>query len=97
MSKEIKNHLTIVRIMMLEVRDRIGGKVEINESTVRSLYLNLITENYETITMYHGEEFATEIMGIYSECELYETCVLIRDSISSVRELEDLIKPKQRR
>tara|TARA_R110002074_G_scaffold115453_10_gene246394 strand:- start:1851 stop:2144 length:294 start_codon:yes stop_codon:yes gene_type:complete len=97
MNTEIENPLTIVRIMMLEVRDRIGGKVEINESTVRSLYLNLIAENYETITMYHGEEFATTIMGIYSECELYETCALIRDSIANVRQLEDLIKPKQRR
>lgn len=92
-----KNHLTNIRIMMLEVRSRIKGKVEINESTVRSLYLNLITENYETITMYHGEEFADAIMEIYSECELYETCALIRDSICSVREIEESIKPKQRR
>ena len=81
--------------MMLEVRDRIGGKVEINESTVRSLYFNLVIGNYETITMYHGEEFATTIMEIYSECELYETCALIRDSIVGVRELEELIKNKQ--
>jgi len=75
--------------MMLEIRHRIDEPVEINESTVKSLYLNLLTENYETIMMYHGESFTTELMEIYVECELYETCALIRDDIESVKKLID--------
>jgi len=86
-----KATLTKIRIMMLEIRSRINGKVEINESTVRSLHFNLITENYETIRMYHGDEFTTALMEIYSECEMYETCALIRDSIDSVHKIEELI------
>jgi len=82
-----KRHLTHIRVMMLEIRERINDVVEINESTVRSLYLNLITENYDTIMMYHGEEFTTAVMELYAECELYETCTLMRDKIGDVKKL----------
>jgi len=78
------NSLTMIRVMMLEIRTRIDEPVEINESTVKSLYLNLLTENYETIMMYHGESFTTTILDLYAECELYEECVKIKDSISNV-------------
>jgi hypothetical protein len=81
------NSLSMIRVMMLEIRHRIDVPVEINESTVKSLYLNLLTGNYETIMMYHGEEFTTELMELYAKCELYEKCVLIRDDIKSVKDL----------
>jgi len=73
--------------MMLEIRDRINVPVEINDSTVKSLYLNLVTGNYSTIMMYHGEEFTTEMMEMYSNCELYEVCADVRDAISDVNAL----------
>lgn len=82
--------------MMLEIRERINDVVEINESTVRSLYLNLITENYDTIMMYHGEEFTTAVMELYAECELYETCALMRDNISFVKELIETLKEDEK-
>jgi hypothetical protein len=81
------NGLTMIRIMMLEIRNRIDKPVEINNSTVKSLYLNLLTENYDTIMMYHGEEFTTAIMEIYAECELYEKCVMIKGGIKDVNKL----------
>jgi hypothetical protein len=81
------NGLSIIRIMMLEIRHRINVPVEINESTVKSLYLNLLTQHYETIVMYHGEEFTTGVMELYAECGLYEKCALIRDAIKSVKDL----------
>ena len=79
------SHITGVRIMMLEIRNRIDEYVEINESTVKSLYLNLLTDNYGTIMMYHGEDFINQILAMFEECELYETCILIRDQIISTK------------
>jgi len=84
--------LSMIRIMMLEIRNRIDEPVEINESTVKSLYLNLLTENYDTIIMYHGEAFTTVIMELYADCELYEKCTLIKNGITSVNDLTNKIK-----
>jgi len=84
--------LSMIRIMMLEIRDSIYEPVEINESTVKSLYLNLLTENYDTIMMYHGEAFTTGIMELYAECELYEKCTKIKAGINSVNDLTNKIK-----
>jgi hypothetical protein len=94
--EEISNHmntngLSRIRILMLEIRHRIDEPVEINESTVRSLYLNLLTENYETIAMYHGEAFTTVIMELYADCELYEKCNLLKEGIKSVNALTNKI------
>ncbi len=86
------NGLSMIRIMMLEIRNRIDEPVEINESTVKSLYLNLLTENYDTIMMYHGEAFTTVIMELYAECELYEKCTLIKEGIKGVNDLTNKIK-----
>ena len=82
-----KNGSSMIRVMMLEIRNRIDEPVEINESTVKSLYLNLLTENYDTIMMYHGEAFTTEIMKLYAECELYEKCNQIKKGIKYVNKL----------
>ena len=90
-----KQHLTLIRIMMLEIRERINNAVEINDSTVRSLYLNLITENYETIMMYHGEQFTTAIMEMYAEVEVYETSAAVRDAIRNVKELIKITKENE--
>ena len=81
------NDASMIRIMMLEIRNRIDEPVEINESTVKSLYLNLLTENYDTIMMYHGEEFTTAIMKLYADCELYEKCTKIKAGIKNVNDL----------
>jgi hypothetical protein len=81
--------LTKIRMLMLEIRHRIDEPVEINDSTVKSLYLNLLTGNYDTIMMYHGESFITAIMEFYAECELYEKCTLIKNDIESVKKLID--------
>jgi hypothetical protein len=86
------NGLSMIRIMMLEIRNRIDEPVEINESTVKSLYLNLLTENYDTIMMYHGESFTTAIMELYADCELYEKCNLLKEGIKSVNALTNKIK-----
>jgi len=83
------NGSSMIRVMMLEIRNRIDEPVEINESTVKSLYLNLLTENYHTIMMYHGELFTTTLMELFSECELYEKCALIKSSIKYVNNLID--------
>jgi len=91
------NGLSMIRIMMLEIRSRIEEPVEINESTVKSLYLNLLTENYDTIMMYHGEAFTTGIMELYAECELYEKCVLIKNGITSVNDLIEKHEDDQER
>ena len=85
-----QHHLTYIRIMMLNIRESIDCKVEINESTVRSLYFNLIAGSYDTIVMYHGEEFTTAMMEIYAECELYEVCANIRDKMHNVNELIEI-------
>jgi hypothetical protein len=81
--------LSMIRVMMLEIRNRIDVPVEINESTVKSLYFNLLVDNYDTIMMYHGEEFTTAIMELYVECELYEKCIIIKNSIEGVNKLND--------
>jgi len=81
------NTLSIIRVMMLEIRNRIDEPVEINESTVNSLYLNLLTANYDTIMMYHGESFTTAIMELYADCELYEKCTKIKAGIKNVNDL----------
>jgi len=81
------NTLSIIRVMMLEIRNRIDEPVEINESTVKSLYLNLLTANYDTIMMYHGESFTTAIMELYADCELYEKCTKIKAGIKNVNDL----------
>jgi len=86
------NTLSMIRVMMLEIRNNIEEPVEINESTVKSLYLNLLTENYDTIMMYHGEAFTTGIMELYADCELYEKCALIKNGITSVNDLTSKIK-----
>ena len=86
------NTLSMIRVMMLEIRNNIEEPVEINESTVKSLYLNLLTENYDTIMMYHGEAFTTVIMELYAECELYEKCTLIKEGIKGVNDLTNKIK-----
>jgi hypothetical protein len=83
-----KSNLSIIRIMMLEIRNRIDEPVEINESTVKSLYLNLITKNYGTIMMYHGEAFIASIMELYAEYELYEICAIIKSSINNVNKIK---------
>lgn len=74
---------------MLEIRSRINSPVEINSSTARSLYFNLITESYDTIAMYHGQEFAIAVMELYAECELFEVCAIMRDKIEKVKILEE--------
>jgi hypothetical protein len=89
--------LSMIRIMMLEIRDRIDEPVEINESTVKSLYINLLTENYDTIMMYHGECFTTAIMKLYAECELYEKCAKIKADIKSVNNLIEKHEDDQER
>jgi len=81
------NTLSMIRVMMLEIRNRIDEPVEINESTVKSLYLNLLTANYDTIMMYHGESFTTAIMELYADCELYEKCTKIKAGIKNVNDL----------
>jgi len=81
------NTISMIRVMMLEIRNRIDEPVEINESTVKSLYLNLLTANYDTIMMYHGESFTTAIMELYADCELYEKCTKIKAGIKNVNDL----------
>ena len=76
-----------IRIMMLEIRNRIDVPVEINEEVVRSLYVNLLSGNYDTIMMYHGEEFTTALMMLYAEVEAYEVCAALRNSIKTVNDL----------
>ena len=79
--------LTRIRIMMLEIRNSIDVPVEINEEVVRSLYVNLLSGNYDTIMMYHGEEFTTALMKLYEEVEAYEVCAALRNSIKTVNDL----------
>ena len=76
-----------IRVMMLEIRNRIDVPVEINEGVVRSLYVNLLSGNYDTIMMYHGEEFTTALMKLYEEVEAYEVCAALRNSIKTVNDL----------
>ena len=74
---------------MLEIRSRIDDKVVINDSEVRSLYFNLITEQYVTIELIHGSKFMDALIKIYEEVELYETCARI---VKQRKELADLKK-----
>ena len=90
--KPTQENLTQIRLMMLVIRERIASKVEINDSTVSSLALNLISGKYDTIVMYHGQEFAEALLKIYEDCELYETCAYIKEDIENVNKLLDTIK-----
>jgi len=87
------NKLSKIRILMLEIRDRIDVPVTINESEVKSLYLNLITENYKTIRIVHGQEFMNALIDIYAEVELYETCADMHRDCEHVNELEESLFP----
>lgn len=71
---KLNNKLSQVRILMLEIRHRIDSPVIINDNEVKSLYLNLITEKYDTIELIHGKEFMDTLIKIYEEMELYENC-----------------------
>ena len=90
--KPTKENLTQIRLMMLVIKGRIASKVEINYSTVSSLALNLINGKYDTIVMYHGQEFAEALLKIYEDCELYETCAYIKEDIENVNKLLDTVK-----
>ena len=72
---------------MLAIREQISDEVEINNATVCSLYFNLLVGGYDTIMMYHGDQFTTALMELYADCELYETCARMRDEIKYVNEL----------
>jgi len=78
---------------MLEIRDRIDVPVTINESEAESLYINLITENYMTIRMVHGQEFMNALIDIYAEVELYETCADMHRDCEYVNALEKSLFP----
>ena len=90
--KPTQENLIQIRLMMLVIKERITSEVEINDSTVSSLALNLISGKYDTIVMYHGQEFAEALLKIYEDCELYETCAYIKEDIENVNKLLDTTK-----
>ena len=71
---KLDNTLSQVRLIMLEIRSRITDPVIINDQEVKSLYLNIVTEKYDTIELIHGKEFMDALIKIYEEVELYESC-----------------------
>lgn len=78
---------------MLEIRARIEVPVDITESSVKSLYLNLVTENYSTIRIIHGPEFMKALIDYYSDLELYETCAEMHRQSVEVDQLEKSLFP----
>ncbi len=78
---------------MLEIRAKIDVPVKITESTVKSLHINMVTENYGTIRIIHGQEFMKALIDYYSDLELYETCAKMHSQSIEVDKLEKSLFP----
>jgi len=86
--------LSKIRILMLEIRHRIDSTVVINDSEVKSLYLNIVTEKYDTIELIHGKEFMNALIKIYEEVELYEDCAEMLAQSNQLAKLRKSVFPE---
>ena len=79
------NELTAVRIMVLEIRHRRPGAVKFvpDDGAIKSILLNVLTDNFSTIMYCYGHAFLLGMLELFEEAGNYEACRKMKDAVES--------------